>query len=317
MLVAAIQLEVSLGDVERNLAGTERLVREAAQAGAEIVALPEFFSTGIAFVPELADRALTPDGAATRMLTRLAAEFGIHIGGSFLCRDPDLEVRNALLLVGPDGKIRGRHDKDLPTMWENSFYIGGSDDGVIESDDLTFGAAVCWEFMRRPTAQRLRERVDLVIGGSNWWSVPDWPPAAIFRRLEQANTRRATIAPAVFGRYVGAPVVHGALSGPFDCPMPDLPGLRYRGRFEGGAMIADPEGRILARRAATEGSGYVIAEVSPRRVSPAGPIPPRYWMHGRGTLPAIAWNTQRIHGRRWYVRNVRGRPPYEVQAGTA
>lgn len=185
MKVAAVQLEVSLGKVEENLTTVEALVGDAARAGAVVVALPELFTTGAAFLPELADRALAPDGAASRMLSRVAAEHGIHIGGSFLCRDPDLEVRNAFLLVGPDGEIRGRHDKDLPTMWENALYIGGNDDGVVESDDLTFGAAVCWEFMREPTARRLRGRVDLVIGGSNWWSIPEWPPDAIFRRLER------------------------------------------------------------------------------------------------------------------------------------
>jgi predicted amidohydrolase len=301
-------LEVSLADVRANLGDCEALAREAAAAGAEAIALPEFFTTGAAFLPELAEVALPPDGAATEMLRGVAAEYGVLIGGSFLCRDDDGEVRNAFLLAGPDGLL-GRHDKDLPTMWENALYVGGEDDGVIEAGELTVGAAVCWEFMRNATARRLRGRVDLVMGGSNWWSIPAWPPKAYTRRAETANAAVAAHAPTVFGRYVGAPIVHGAISGSFSCPMPELPALRYSGYFQGGAQIADAHGRVLARRPREEGSGFVIADIDPHRVGPDEPVPQRFWLHRRGAVSASAWNTQRILGRRWYAKHVRGRPP--------
>jgi len=119
MRVAAVQLEVALADVRTNLAACESLARDAARDGAEAIALPEFFTTGAAFVPELAGAALAPDGAATQMLLRIARDEGVLVGGSFLCRDADGEVRNAFFLAGPDGLL-GRHDKDLPTMWENA-----------------------------------------------------------------------------------------------------------------------------------------------------------------------------------------------------
>jgi predicted amidohydrolase len=299
---------VSLADVCANLGACEALAKEAAAAGAEAIALPEFFTTGAAFLPELAEAALPPDGAAAEMLLGVAAEEEVLIGGSFLCRDADGEVRNAFLLAGPDGLL-GRHDKDLPTMWENALYVGGDDEGVIEAGELTVGAAVCWELMRSATARRLRGRVDLVIGGSNWWSVPRWPPAAYTRRAEAANAATAAGAPAAFSRYVGAPVLHAAISGRFSCPMPELPLLRYRGHFEGGAQIVDAHGRVLARRRREEGSGVVVADVDPRRVAPAEPVPERFWLHRRGAIPALAWNTQRVLGRRWYAKHVRGRPP--------
>jgi predicted amidohydrolase len=308
MRVAAVQLEVALADVSANLAACESLARDAARAGAQAVALPEFFTTGAAFVPELASAALALDGAASDMLLRLGREEGVLIGGSFLCRDADGEVRNAFLLAGPEGLL-GRHDKDLPTMWENALYVGGKDEGVIEAGELAVGAAVCWEFMRSGTARRLRGRVDLVMGGSNWWSIPHWPPAAFTRRAEAANGATAARAPAVFGRYVGAPVVHAAITGTFSCPMPELPLLTYHGRFEGGAQIADAHGRVLARREGSEGSGYVIADVEAQRTEPREQVPDRFWLHRRGAVAIIAWNTERLLGRRWYDRHVRGRPP--------
>jgi predicted amidohydrolase len=311
MRVAAVQLEVVLGDVRSNLSACRELAQEAAAAGAEAIALPEFFTTGAAFSPDLAGAALAPAGAATEMLLEVAAAEGILIGGSFLCRDADGEVRNAFLLAGPDGLL-GRHDKDLPTMWENALYVGGEDDGVIEAGELTVGAAVCWEFMRSATARRLRGRVDLVIGGSNWWNIPAWPPKAYTRRAETANAALAARAPAVFGRYVGAPIVHGAISGCFSCPTPELPPLRYPGHFQGGAQIADAHGRVLARRPSEEGSGFVLADIDPGRVTPDEPVPNRFWLHRRGPISAAAWNTQRFLGRRWYARNVRGRRALDI-----
>lgn len=305
MRVAAVQLEVALGDVERNLAECERLAREAARQGAELVALPEFFTTGVAFVPALAGAALPPDGAATAMLERVAAEERIWLGGSFLCRDADGEVRNAFFLAGPNGELLGRHDKDLPTMWENAFYVGGADDGVIDAGPFVAGAAVCWEFMRSATARRLAGRVDVVVGGSNWWSVPAWPPRRWAARMEAENAATARRAPVAFARLVGAPVIHAAISGRINCRMPEAPFLPYVGRFEGGALVAAPDGQVLAERGGREGSGVVVADVEVGRVPPADRIPSRYWLHRRGLLPAIAWNTQRLHGRRWYRRHVR------------
>jgi predicted amidohydrolase len=316
MRVAAVQLEVALADVSTNLAGCESLAHDAARDGAEAIALPEFFTTGAAFVPELAGAALAPDGAATEMLLRVAREEGVLVGGSFLCRDADGEVRNAYFLAGPDGLL-GRHDKDLPTMWENALYVGGNDDGVIEAGELTIGAAVCWEFMRSATARRLRGRVDLVLGGSNWWNIPRWPPAAYTRRAEAANSSLAVRAPTVFGRYIGAPVVHAAITGAFDCPLPELPAITYRGRFQGGAQVTDGNGRILARREGAEGSGYVIVEVEARRSEPREPVPNRFWLHRRGALSALVWNTERVLGRRWYERHVRGRPALDLEQAPA
>lgn len=304
MRAAAVQLEVALGDVERNLAECERLALEAAGQGAELVALPEFFTTGVAFVPELAGAALPPDGSATAMLRRVAGEARIWLGGSFLCRDADGEVRNAFLLAGPDGELCGRHDKDQPTMWENAFYVGGADDGVIDAGPFAAGAALCWELMRSATARRLAGRVDVVVGGSNWWSVPSWPPRRLTRRMEERNAHTALHAPAAFAPLVGAPVIHAAICGAVRCRMPELPALAYAGHFEGGALIAAADGRVLALRRGEQGSGVVVADVELGR-RPAAPIPRRRWLHRRGLLPTLAWHSQRSHGRRWYRRHVR------------
>ena len=301
VLAAAVQLNATLGDVAANLVACRRLADEAGDAGAKVIALPEFFTTGIGFLRELIDTALPVDGPATDLLCDVARRHGAMVGGSFLCRDADGHIRNAYLLADPTGVV-GRHDKDLPTMWENAIYTGGCDDGVLTCGELSVGAAVCWELMRTQTVPRMRGRVDLAMTGSGWWSIPPWPPRPLFDRLEKANAATARRAATDFGRYIGAPVVHAAHVGELQCPMPWLP-MRYRGYFEGNALITDATGAVLAERSRVDGEGVVLADITLGRVDPSDVAPRRFWLHRRGVLPAAVWHYQRLHGQRWYERN--------------
>lgn len=300
--VAAIQQDARIADVPANLAMCEQLADSAAAAGARIIVLPEFFTTGMGFVPELAGCALPPDGAATALLTTLARRHQVTVGGSFLCRERDGAVYNRFLLATPAG-IVGHHDKDLPTMWENCFYVGGGDDGVLPTTGgFTPGAAVCWEFMRTQTVHRMRGRVDVVLGGSCWWSIPDWRPRMLTRSWQAQNTVTADRVAPAFARLVGAPVVHAAHCGPVACRLPGTP-LTYRGHFQGGAVIAAADGTVLARRDRDQGPGFALAEITIGRVRPAGTVPAGFWLHRRGPLPAVAWAYQNPLGRRWYARH--------------
>lgn len=311
VVAAAVQLDARLGDVFHNLTVCEQLADQAGAAGARIIALPEFFSTGMGFDSTLADAALPPDSAATELLLRLATRHRALVGGSFLCRDSDGHVRNAYLLAGPDGLL-GRHDKDVPTMWENAFYTGGNDRSLIAAhlpDDgpARIGAAACWELMRSETARRLGGAVDLMMTGSCWWSIPSWPPRRLFGALERRNRATARAAAAEFATFVGAPLVHAAHCGPLHCGMPWLP-LPYRGQLEGATLIAAADGTVLAERGPDEGPGVVVTEIPVGQTGPMRSVPGRYWLHRRGTIPALAWHYQRLHGRRWYRRHGAARP---------
>lgn len=303
MRVAAVQQVARVADLDANLEMCERLAREALRDGAELVVLPEFFSSGIGWIPELVDCATPVDGPPGQLLRDLAREHGAQVGGSFLCRDPDGHVRNAFVLAGPDGHVLGRHDKDLPTMWENAIYTTGNDEGLLDGGEgRTYGVALCWELMRTWTVQRLRGRVDMVVGGSGWWSIPGWMDPG--GRMERVNEQAARHAAEVFARYVGAPVVHAAHAGPVDCTWPWMARLPYHGHFEGSTCITDAHGRVLGRRGWKEGEGLVVAEVEPGAVEPALAPPPRFWLHRRGAVACTAWAMQRAHGRRWYAKNV-------------
>ena len=96
MRVAAIQTETIVGDVDANLEGCERLANQAAREGAQWILLPEFFTTGMGFVPKLAECALLADGPvdfASNTLTIVTAPGNPKQVASFAdLNRPDLSV---------------------------------------------------------------------------------------------------------------------------------------------------------------------------------------------------------------------------------
>ena len=129
---AAVQLEARLGDVNYNLAKTNNLIDDAFRRGADLVIVPEFFTTGIAFHPSLLNAALPLEGRALQLLCDKARRYNRPVGGSFIAIKQDRERYNTFVLAFPDGSYYS-HDKDLPTMWENCYYRGGSDPGILET----------------------------------------------------------------------------------------------------------------------------------------------------------------------------------------
>ena len=304
--VAAIQLATKIGDSNTNIASCERLALLAIKETACWIALPEFFTTGVSWNPKIVEAIQNIDGTAAIFMRDFSAKHQVVLGGSFLCRLSDGSVRNRYQCY-VNGSLLGQHDKDLPTMWENYFYECGdsNDSGIIGTYDNTrIGAAVCWEFMRTMTARRLRNQVDVIMGGSCWWSIPTNFPGMLQRLWEPANNHCSLAAIQDSARLIGAPVIHAAHCGEIECPMPGLP-IKYRGYFEGNAAIVDASGQVLAHRSTSEGEGIVCAEISMGAQATTEEIPHRYWLRNRGFLPAFAWHHQRLLGRRWYKRNVR------------
>src|SRR3546814_20419739 len=101
------------------------MASEAFDKGAAVVGLPEFYTGRIAPSDEAFNIVLPAANKAIDMMVRLARKYGGRIGGSMLAADNG-EIYNCYVLAEPDGKLP-RHDKDLPTMWEHAFYIGGAD----------------------------------------------------------------------------------------------------------------------------------------------------------------------------------------------
>ena len=82
--IAAVQMRSDYGDVEANLAKAERLINEAAQAGAKLAVLPELFNTGYGYTPANYELTEMVGGQTYSWLTGLSAQLDLHLAGSFL-----------------------------------------------------------------------------------------------------------------------------------------------------------------------------------------------------------------------------------------
>jgi predicted amidohydrolase len=302
MKVAAIQMEARLADVDYNLERAAALLEQAFSRGCEMVIVPEFFTSAVAFHQDMKGVAMPLDGPAVELMSDAAKKHGGYVGGSFIC-SRGADNFNTFVLVSPDGDYQ-IHDKDQPTMWENCWYVGGSDDGILKTPLGDVGVALCWENVRTRTVRRLRGKVDLLVGGSCWWSLPDRAiPLPGKRSAGRRNLSIMVSTPARMARLLGAPFIHAAHAGDFKAGMPLVPGLPYRSHFLGETQIVDSDGSVLARLTHEDGEAIAVAEVAPGRVEPADKPPDGFWIPDLPLLIRFAWQYQNLHGRMYYRRH--------------
>tara|TARA_R110002124_G_scaffold133955_6_gene296576 strand:- start:1565 stop:2551 length:987 start_codon:yes stop_codon:yes gene_type:complete len=300
---AAIQMEARLADVSGNIAQACDLADRAARAGARYIALPEFFTTQIALDDRLHGCALPFDNSATRALKALAIANGAVIGGSFLEYDAG-DVFNTYVLFTPEGVVH-THLKDLPTMAECAYYLGGNDRGLADLGDQTVGIAVCWETIRSATVRRLRGACDVIMSGSHWWSSPEWiVPSPYLRYHARLNADLMYRTPGRFARMVGAPMLHGAHCGSLVGRYAITPrfSLDMKTHLVGEAQIVNASGEIVARRMRDEGAGIVYADIVIGRTKPADVPPERFWLEPLPPLIRLMWTTQNQVCRKVYER---------------
>lgn len=311
--VAAVQMRAQVGAIARNLSSAEALVREAFRRGARWVILPEFFPSAVAFTPTMLSAWQPLEGPPLQLMRRLAREYDGVVGGSFIAKSGQ-DCFNSFLLVFPNGQYF-RHDKDLPTMWENSYYIGGSDDGILDTPNGSIGVAMCWELIRSRTARRLLGKVDLVVGGSCWWDMrlPVPPKYA----QDQARSRDLLRnAPTHLARMLRVPVIHASHAGEFEGLTPGRESVSYISRYLGESQITDGNGQVLARMTYEDGEGVIIADITPGQVAGApAPIPDDFWTDALPEGAAMAWESLNPLGRQYYATTVR--PNLEDDSFTA
>ena len=305
---AAIQLEATLGNVAENLQRIERLVDEAAREGAKLIAVPEFFTTRIAFDSKVHEAVLPADNnQALTLLKDLARRHQCSLGGSFLVADGE-QVRNRYHFVEPDGGVH-IHDKDLPTMWENAFYgpADAGDNGAFSTALGGVGVAVCWELIRSQTARRLLGRVDVVVTGTHWWSLPDNWGSVISRALAplgQFNRYLSENAPVEFARRMGTPVLQASHCGHFRTNFQLAPGfgasVPYETECVGATQIVSADGRVLACRQAQEGPGVVVADIALGRQDPKHSLDNRFWIPELPAFLKAYWHQQNACGKAYY-----------------
>lgn len=299
MRVAAIQIKAELGNIKVNLKSAERLARNAFKEGAEMVILPEFFTSAVCFHPKMLDVVRPINGEPAQLLNELSREYNGIIGGSFIALRGD-ESYNTFVLAFPDGS-NYFHDKDQPTMWENCYYIGGTDDGILETEIGNIGAVLCWEFVRSRTALRLRERVDLVVGGSCWWSLPEQPLVGTPPEHRDKTLDMMIETPAKFARMLGVHIIHAAHAGDFIGEMPLMPDFQYKSYYVGETQIVDGSGKLLARMKREDGEGFIMADINlKKKWKPSETIPNRFWIPDMPAELNQVWELLNNHGESYY-----------------
>jgi predicted amidohydrolase len=296
--VAAIQMCAEFGNVAGNLRKAELLLKKALDTGAKWAILPEFFTSAVGFHDDILKVALPIDGPALSLMHEMAGAYNAVVGGSFICRR-ESDNYNTFLLVFPDGSY-SVHDKDLPTMWENCYYRGGNDDGILDTPIGKVGAALCWEFVRTQTARRLLGKVEMMVGGTCWWDLPrGW---GLPKSLAERNRQILHETPQHFARMLGVPVVHASHAGSFRGKSPWLPGVPYESVYLGETQIVDSSGKILAQMSHEDGEGVITADIVPGQVEPSERVPDRFWIPDLPGLIRFVWTYQNAHGRRYYQR---------------
>jgi predicted amidohydrolase len=174
MRAAAVQLN-STDDKERNLETAERLVRDAARDGAELIALPEKWNL---LGPGDALRAGAEDlgGPTLSAVRSWARELGVHVvAGSISERVAERDkLSNTSVLIGPDGEVGAAYrkihmfDVDVGGVAyrESEHEEPGTEIVVSSVADVPVGLTVCYD-LRFPELYRI-----LAVRGARVITIP-------------------------------------------------------------------------------------------------------------------------------------------------
>jgi len=265
MKVAAIQM-VSGPNVGENLREARRLLEEAAQAGARVAALPEFFAVmGMHETDKVALREPEGDGPIQHFLAETARSLGLWvIGGSvpLAAGAPD-KVRNASMVYDDTGRLVSRYDKIHLFGFDNGreSYVEartiepGGRVVTVETPAGRIGLSVCYD-LRFPELYRAMGVVDVIMVPSAFTATTGTAHWETLLRARAIENLAYVVAPAQGGHHPNGRQTHGH------------------------SMIVDPWGVVLGCLPA--GPGVVTAEVDPARIERV-----------RASLPALAHRTIR------------------------
>ncbi|MBI3374145.1 MAG: carbon-nitrogen hydrolase family protein [Betaproteobacteria bacterium] len=250
--VAAIQM-VSEPELAPNLAAAERLIGEAARAGARLVALPEYFCLlGRHETDKVKLREREFAGPIQEFLAGAARRHRVWLVGGTLpleCGDP-ARVRSACLVFDSTGRRVARYDKihlfgfsrGAESYDESRTIEPGTERVALESPFGRLGLSICYD-VRFPELYRAAGEIDV-------WFVPSAFTATTGRahwetllRARAIENLAYVVAPAQGGRHANGRQTHGH------------------------TMIIDPWGEVIARQA--EGEAVVAAEFDLDRIAQA------------------------------------------------
>ena len=243
--VAAIQM-ASGPNVSANLAEAERLIEQAVDAGARLVALPEFFCImALKDADVVKAREAEGHGPIQAFLARMAKKHHIWLIGGSVPLEASVanKVRNSCLVYDERGKQVARYDKihlfglDLGNerYQEAKLIEPGDKVVVINSPFGRIGLSVCYD-LRFPELYRAMPEADLIVVPSAFTATTGRAHFETLIRARAIENLAYVIAPAQGGYHLSGRETHGD------------------------SMIVDPWGVVLDRL--PRGSGIVVANIN-------------------------------------------------------
>jgi predicted amidohydrolase len=238
--VACLQLDVSTGAPERNLAAARAGLADAAARGVELLVLPEMWPTS--FTADVGDALLAASDAARLALVRDAAAAGVAVCGSAYGRSPGGRPTNRLQLFARGAELLAYDKVHLfsPTAEHLAFDAGALPPAVVEWNGARVSGCVCYD-LRFPELLRVpfQAGVELILVAAQW------------PRVRHAHWEALVRARAVESQaFVIACNRTGSA---------EIGRRRLRLDFPGASMIAGPDG--AARVVGGADAGLVVGEI--------------------------------------------------------
>ena len=243
--VAAIQMQCSTV-VEENLKKAEKMVREAAGKGAQVILLPELFEREDFCQQKRYDfyeYALPVDeNPAVQMGKRLARELDVVLPISFYERDGNV-LYNSLAWIDADGELLGVYRKThIPDdhFYQEKFYFTPGNTGFMVFDTKygRLGAGICWDQWFPETARALALKgAEVIFYPTAIGSEPilDTDSMPHWRRCMQGHAG-ANLVPVVAANRIGREDVE---------PCEANAGQKSALVFYGSSFIADETGELV------------------------------------------------------------------------
>ncbi|MCP1309212.1 carbon-nitrogen family hydrolase [Paenibacillus tyrfis] len=171
--LALLQMDIAIGEPERNFAKLESLLHEAVahDTKPDVIVFPEMWNTGYALdrIQELADHY----GERTEaLLSAFSRKHGVNIIGGSIAEKRDNGVYNTIFAYDRQGNRAGDYSKIhlFRLMDEEKFLQSGDRAGELQLDGIPAGMMICYD-IRFPELAR-----KLALGGAQILFVPaEWP----------------------------------------------------------------------------------------------------------------------------------------------
>ena len=171
--VAAVQMDVAIGDPQTNWAALAERLATAAANGARLIVAPECVLTGYCFDhrDEAIEAAIPPSAPWWPAIIDACRRADAFLVLGYLATDDEGHaLHNASSLIGPDGIVATYHKVHLPGLGVDRFVDRGTDGyAVHDAGDARVGLAICYD-CSFPEPMRVLglAGADIVALSTNW-----------------------------------------------------------------------------------------------------------------------------------------------------